>query len=114
MSVISDEVELTLKQRIQTDAPQQFPSSGWDKIKLGKYYPGVDSISSLRLIHVVVGTVLGTVLRAHGLCLTDQQLDQFFAGISTDSTSKEAIKRMLLVGGMALPCPPAAGTGGGQ
>ena len=111
MSVISDEFELTLKQRIQIDAPQQFPSSRWDKITLGKYYPGVDSISSLRLIYVAVGSVFGAVLRAHRLCLTDQQLDQFFAGISTDSTSEEAIKRMLLVGGMAIPFQPAAGTG---
>ena len=109
MSVLKDEFKQALKDRIQTDAPVQFPTSGWDKVALGKYYPGVDPVSSFTLIRAAIGTVLGTVLKSHDLCLTDTQLNQFFAGITTDMKPGEAIDRMLLVAGMSVPCPPAVG-----
>jgi hypothetical protein len=109
MSVLSDEFTKALKQRIQTDAPSQFPASGWDKIALGKFYPGVDAQSSLMLIDAALGTVLGGVLKGHNLCLSDTQLNQLFAGISTGMKPSEAIDRMLLAAGMAVPC-----SGGGQ
>jgi len=109
MSVLNDEFTKALKQRIQTDAPDQFSTSGWKKIALGKFYPGVDDQSSLTLINAVVGTVLGAVLKAHNLCLTDAQLNQFFAGITTDMKPPQAIDRMLLASGMAVPCPAAGG-----
>ncbi|MDQ6707982.1 MAG: hypothetical protein M3Z85_18655 [Acidobacteriota bacterium] len=108
MSILKDEFKLGLKQRIQADAPAQFPSTGWEKIALGKFYPGVDAASSLTLISVALGTVLGTVMKGHNFCLTDAQLHQFFAGVSTDMKPSEAIDQMLLVAGMAVPCPPSA------
>ncbi|MDQ6698988.1 MAG: hypothetical protein M3Z36_02235 [Acidobacteriota bacterium] len=108
MSILKDEFKQGLKQRIQADAPAQFPATGWEKIALGRFYPGVDAASSLTLISVALGTVLGTVMKGHNLCLTDAQLHRFFAGVSTDMKPSDAIDRMLLVAGMAVPCPPAA------
>ena len=104
MSVLGDAFKQGLKGRIQTDAPDQFPASGWDKLALNKYYPGVDEQSSLTLIHAAVGSVLGSVLRQQDLCLNDAQLNQFFAGIATSTDPADAIDRMLLVAGMAVPC----------
>lgn len=109
MSVLKDEFKQALKDRIHTDAPLQFPATGWDKVALGKYYPGVDAVSSLTLIQAAIGTVLGTVLKSHDLCLTETQLNQFFAGITTAMKPVDAIDRMLLVSGMSVPCPPAVG-----
>src|ERR1035438_9409841 len=40
MSVLKDEFKQALKDRIHTDAPLQFPVTGWDKVELNKYYPG--------------------------------------------------------------------------
>ncbi len=101
MSEIKNEFKEALKQRIKTDAPEQYAEPGWDKVAMGKYYPGE---GSLERIGSALGPILTGVLKKNNLCLSDEKVKQFFAGISTATTPADALERMFLAGGMAVPC----------
>jgi hypothetical protein len=105
MPTLKDEFTRALQARIKADAPAQFPAQGWDKIALGKYYPGVDPKSSLGLVTTALGTTIGSVLAAHNWCVSDSDLHSFFVPITTLTTPAAAIERMLVLAGMAFPCP---------